>query len=465
MCIRDRSTWEIVVTHIQHICLVRLMELYARSKTGALKILDYIIAPLSIWDRSTACLAFQYFPDQPLPKSWAVFAYLQMLFSFAAAAVVVLILVIIQRIFYKRELNIKRYFAYLTTLIIIIFHYNVIPILIKATSLLPCRVLDKTGTIQVLVSNPDFRCWTDAHMEAIKEVTLPGVIAVGLLAPLAIFGYIGFKRKIIVALLEKWTKNNEEEEERMKGSTNPLARALLTGRTSLNNDPVRSFSITQILRGVRMASNSFVSAIRKAASEQKPKEDIKDTGMIKFLTLLYRGYNSSNYYWEFVVMMRGIVFVLVASFTRRYETNIKAAGLLIFCMIFVPLQLTYYPYTSKALNNLETFSLLICVLTAMFGVLPGEEEGVGLTNYILVGFNALLLIIAAVWSLRNTILNVQYNKAVVRSRELLGLQQGKQTSPVNAEKKASPPQSNSSPSGQKTTLQKIIEMRATGEII
>jgi hypothetical protein len=281
---------------------------------------------------------------------------------------------------------------------------------------------------------------------------------------MAILIYVTCKRQQIASILQRLTESRKQEEDRMMESTNPLARALLTGRTSFSADQ-RAFSITEVLRGVRMAGNSFINAIKRAKSdEQKP---LVHTGMIKFLTLLYRGYSPSYYYWEIIIMLRGVAFVFVACFTRRYETNIKAAALLIFCMIFVPLQLSYYPYSSRGLNHLEASSLLICVVTAMLGI-RDEEDATQRNNLILMGMNGFLLVFAIVWSLRNTILNIQYSKAIEKSREILQLQRIKTTRAADEkdkDKDKEKEKEKEKEKPQKTTLEKLIELKAHREVL
>lgn len=71
---------------------------------------------------------------------------------------------------------------------------------------------------------------------------------------------------------------------------------------------------------------------------------------------IYQGYTRRFYWWEFIILGRKVVLLIISVFLVR-NLNVMCLTLLLACILWTGLQLRASPYTNIALNSLELTSL------------------------------------------------------------------------------------------------------------
>ena len=83
---------------------------------------------------------------------------------------------------------------------------------------------------------------------------------------------------------------------------------------------------------------------------------------------LYRGYRKELYYWEIIIMYRKIVMIFISVFISMYGVISQALIVFILLIAFLILNTKKKPFSTVALNDLETISLLASMITVYCGI-------------------------------------------------------------------------------------------------
>jgi hypothetical protein len=83
---------------------------------------------------------------------------------------------------------------------------------------------------------------------------------------------------------------------------------------------------------------------------------------------LYNGYKLSTYYWEFVILYRKILIIMIMVFLSSFSVDIRALAILIVLGISYLHQNIIEPYTHDILNELEKRGILVATLSVYCGL-------------------------------------------------------------------------------------------------
>eukprot|EP00347_Sterkiella_histriomuscorum_P017868 403347667 len=83
---------------------------------------------------------------------------------------------------------------------------------------------------------------------------------------------------------------------------------------------------------------------------------------------LYRGYRNDFYYWEIVIMYRKILIIFIAVFVKNFGVIAQALVVFIVLIAFLMTNTEKQPFSTKALNDLETLSLITSMITIYCGI-------------------------------------------------------------------------------------------------
>ena len=105
----------------------------------------------------------------------------------------------------------------------------------------------------------------------------------------------------------------------------------------------------------------------KTFTEGKQHEDLKRSFKIRlgFLTV---GYHEKYFYWEIVLLIRKTLLVLMIVFLSLVSSGVQSLSVILVLTIFFVIHLRLQPYYDKGLNNMETLSLFVLILTIYFGL-------------------------------------------------------------------------------------------------
>jgi len=119
---------------------------------------------------------------------------------------------------------------------------------------------------------------------------------------------------------------------------------------------------------------------------------------IRRIGFLYSGYHRRYYFWEFVVVLRKSLMVIIANLLMTAQSEIQAEIAICVLWIFVILQHKQKPFDTGSFNRLEFLSLLASLVTVVTGALylsdlrtqPGAYYGLLITAFT---FNALFMFV------------------------------------------------------------------------
>lgn len=119
---------------------------------------------------------------------------------------------------------------------------------------------------------------------------------------------------------------------------------------------------------------------------------------IRRIGFLYSGYHRHYYFWEFVVVLRKTLMVMIANLLMTAESEIQAEMAICILWVFVILQHKQKPFETRSFNRLEFLSLLASLVTVVTGSLylsdlrtqPGAYYGLLTTAF---AFNALFMFV------------------------------------------------------------------------
>ena len=86
------------------------------------------------------------------------------------------------------------------------------------------------------------------------------------------------------------------------------------------------------------------------------------------LGFLTAGYDDKYFYWEIVLLSRKSILVIMIVFLSSVSSGVQSLTALFFLTSFFMLQWKLQPYYDPALNQMETMSLFVIILTIYSGL-------------------------------------------------------------------------------------------------
>lgn len=99
----------------------------------------------------------------------------------------------------------------------------------------------------------------------------------------------------------------------------------------------------------------------------KKKNILYTTEMKTKFGFLYNGYKHRFFYWEIIIMFRKIFLILIQMVILQFGSITQALIVLLMMIFFLYANAKQSPFTYRALNILETSSLLASLLTIYCG--------------------------------------------------------------------------------------------------
>jgi len=90
---------------------------------------------------------------------------------------------------------------------------------------------------------------------------------------------------------------------------------------------------------------------------------------VRRIGFLYSGYHPYFYYWEFVVVLRKSIMVIVADLMVTTQSEIQSQVAITLLWFFVILQYKAMPFETRRFNRTEFLSLLSSLITVICGAL------------------------------------------------------------------------------------------------
>ena len=98
------------------------------------------------------------------------------------------------------------------------------------------------------------------------------------------------------------------------------------------------------------------------------RKRLKDLSVKIRYGFMIKGYDSSQFYWEFIVIYRKLLIISIATFLSRIAKMTQALLALSVLVLSLALQSHYQPYSHPSLNTMEQRSILVSVTTLFFGL-------------------------------------------------------------------------------------------------
>ena len=89
---------------------------------------------------------------------------------------------------------------------------------------------------------------------------------------------------------------------------------------------------------------------------------------------MYKGYTVSKFYWEFVIIYRKLLIIVVATFLSHIVKMVQALIALSILVLFLMLHHRNCPYNRSYLNTMEHRSLLVSIATLFLGLFYLDES-------------------------------------------------------------------------------------------
>ena len=118
---------------------------------------------------------------------------------------------------------------------------------------------------------------------------------------------------------------------------------------------------------------NFIPKIDELTIDNNKFTILKDRIILNF-GYFYRGYSKNCFYWEIVLFSRKFLLIFVGVFTEVFPKNSKAAVFLVIINSYHYVQFSNKPFKHEYLNRLEKFSLFVCSLTEIIGILLISEK-------------------------------------------------------------------------------------------
>lgn len=101
---------------------------------------------------------------------------------------------------------------------------------------------------------------------------------------------------------------------------------------------------------------------------QKDSEMLETNSVKEKYGFFYNGYKRQNYFWEIIIMYRKILCIVLSIFLRQVGLIVQALVLLIILVVFMQANSQRRPYSARALNDLESMSIISQIVTIYCGI-------------------------------------------------------------------------------------------------
>ena len=86
------------------------------------------------------------------------------------------------------------------------------------------------------------------------------------------------------------------------------------------------------------------------------------------LGFLTAGYVDDLYYWEIILLMRKTMIVLLLTFLAPVSSGVQSLTAIMIFVIFFMIQIKLKPFYDESLNNMESISLFVLIMTIYCGL-------------------------------------------------------------------------------------------------
>ena len=107
------------------------------------------------------------------------------------------------------------------------------------------------------------------------------------------------------------------------------------------------------------------------------KKRLNDISVKLRFGYLYKGYRTSRFYWEFIVIYRKLLIIVIATFLSRIAKMTQTLIALSVLIVFLVLHHYSQPYSHASLNTMEHRSLLVSIATVFFGLFYLDDSLTG----------------------------------------------------------------------------------------
>ena len=101
----------------------------------------------------------------------------------------------------------------------------------------------------------------------------------------------------------------------------------------------------------------------------KYRQHLKDKDMLTRFGFLFLGYKSHLYYWEFIIIYRKIVIVLISVFLSTVSNAVQGQAAFLVLVVAFYFHSVYMPFEIEKLNKLEQMSILTAATTIYCGLI------------------------------------------------------------------------------------------------
>ena len=138
---------------------------------------------------------------------------------------------------------------------------------------------------------------------------------------------------------------------------------------------------------------------------------------------VYEGMKKRRYYWEFVILIRKTLIVIIFVFVNVISVQAQAFATFLVLLVFSALQIKFRPYCDKRLNRIELLSLitsLVMTYSGMFFLSGGSTDALNILLIIIsLIFNIFFYLVLAMYFFKS------YKKAAARFKKSLTKAKGK----------------------------------------
>ena len=118
---------------------------------------------------------------------------------------------------------------------------------------------------------------------------------------------------------------------------------------------------------IKLRKKLEVLAAIKKHSEGNVHEDLMKRFRMR-LGFLTSGYSDEYYYWEIVLLMRKTLIVLMLTFLAPVSSGVQSLTAILVFVLFFMIQIKLKPFYDDSLNNMETISLFVLIMTIYCGL-------------------------------------------------------------------------------------------------
>lgn len=124
----------------------------------------------------------------------------------------------------------------------------------------------------------------------------------------------------------------------------------------------------------KLQSNMAALIAIKEYADGKQHADLLKRFKVR-LGFLTAGYDDKYFYWEIVLLSRKSILVIMIVFLSSVSSGVQSLAAIFFLTCFFLLQWRLQPYYDPALNQMETMSLFVIIVTIYSGLYYQAGEG------------------------------------------------------------------------------------------